>query len=496
MPPSLTLGEPAELTRPKPHGETWRKGTAYKNGKFYLFDARQILVMTGWPDPRAWRKTKTIAWKQIRKQADQAMSSWDLTLPEQPLVEYFLRSRFGGRAVDPASITDATQLNANQALLAHIRSLVGKLEDLSAPEFPWPESVPVTDRYWHKTAANDLLVQANYLRQIPPAVRSLLQSFTQGRWQMFNLLARCPGADDLCRSNPALAFALANNGCFHQPAVTQPYRSARALLHQKQVKIAAWLGFAAQPSVVRVLAKIDPACLSTSRLHFLKMALQDAATLKLLGHLQTINASVLELVNYPAFRLRLSFSLLREVSEFDCVKGAAEDGIVSKQYSGHQQNRFHQLASLMHDTRRMMARQPELVRWPALLRNIQHLQTFHDEVVAALNADTNAWRNDRLKDVPFPPSPFMGSPDIQPITTALDLYGEGQRMHHCIAIYFDKVLSGTFFAYKVTAPVRATLSICRNKAGEWVPDQLVGFANQTLPAEVKAMIYAALFATG
>lgn len=495
MPASLALGQPSEMKHPNPHGEPWRMGTAYKHGKFYQFDARQILVMTGWPDPRAWRKTKTIAWKQVRKQADQTMSGWDLTLPEQPLVEYFLWSRFGGRAVDPASITDAIRLNANQALLARMRSLVGKLEDMSSPEFVWPESVPATDRYWHKLAANDLLVQANFLRQIPPAVRGLLQSFAQGRWQMFNLLARCPGAEDLCRSNPALAFALANNWCFHQPAVTQPYRSARALLPQKQVKIAAWLGFPARPSVVRVLAKIDPACLSTSRLHFLKMALQDAATLKLLGHLQTINASVLELVNYPAFRPRLSFSLLREVSEFDCDKGAAEDGTGFKPYLSPKQDRFHQLANLAHDTRRMMARQPEPARWPALLRNIQHLQSFHDEVVAALNADTNAWRNDRLKDVPFPPSPFVGSAEIQPISTTLDLYVEGQHMQHCIAIYLDKALSGKFFAYKVTAPVRATLSICRNRAGEWVQDQLVGFANQAIPAEVKAKIYAAIFAT-
>lgn len=29
--------------------------------------------MTAWPDPRAWRRTKTIDWKQVRKQADERL---------------------------------------------------------------------------------------------------------------------------------------------------------------------------------------------------------------------------------------------------------------------------------------------------------------------------------------------------------------------------------------------------------------------------------------
>ena len=491
MPSRLTPVQQADLTITSPRTTPWRRGTSYANGKFYQFDARQILVMTGWPDPRAWRRTKTIDWKQVRKQADQTMRGWDMHVPEQPLVEYFLRSQFGGRAVEPASIKDSIRLSENQALLAQMRSLIGKLEDLSSPEFVWPESVPATDRYWHKVAANDLLVRSNYLRQIPHAVRGLLQSFAQGRWQMFNLLARCPGAEDLCRSNPALAFALANNWSFHQPAVAQPYRSARALVFKKQVKIADWLGFSGQKSVVRVLAKIAPECLSTSRLHFLRIALQDPATVALLGHLQIINASVLELVNFPEFRHRLTPPLLREVSELVRL----DDGTAPAQHLSSDQSSFNQLASLMRDTRRMMARQPDAAHWPQQFRNIKHLQSFHDEAVEALNAGIDQLPNARFTSEPFPLPPYIGSTVIQPISTAIDLYREGQQMHHCVGIYLDDVLSGKFFAYKVTDPVRATLSICRNRDGEWVQDQAVSFANQPIPAEIQGMLYTALFAT-
>lgn len=467
----------SELTLADPRRTPWRIGSSYANGKFYQFDSRQILVMTGWPDPRAWRKTKTIAWKQIRKQADQIMCGWDMTLPERPLVEHF----FGRGRVDPAIIRDPVELAANQTLLAQMRSLIGKLEDLFAPECIWPESVSATDRHSYRMAGMELLAQVNYLCQIPQSIRGLLQLFPQGRWQMLNLLARCPGAEDLCASNPALAFALANNWRFHQPAVTQPYRSARSLVHQKQVKIASWLGFPAQKSVVRVLAKIEPACLTASRLHFLKCALQDPETLKLLGHLQTINANVLELVNCRELRPRLSFSLLKEVSEFNPTTSRNSDN--------------SRLLSLMHDTRRMMIRQAVTLNWPPQFRNTKQLQTFHDEAVDALNGDVNAWNKVGLADKPFPSPPYRGLAEIQPIVTAMDLFKEGREMRHCIAVYCGDVLAGTLFAYKVTAPVRATLSVFRNRAGEWVPGEASGYANQTLRTEVRTKLYEDLFTT-
>ena len=405
------------------------------------------------------------------------MCKWDMNLPERPLVGDF----FGRGRMDPAIIKDSTELAANGELLTQMRSLVIKLEDLSSPEFVWPETMPAADRYWNKVAANEIVAQVNFLRQIPQPIRGLLQLFKQGRWQMLNLLARCPGAEDLCASNPALAFALANNWRFHQPAVTQPYRSARTLVPNKQVKIAAWLGFPAQKPVVRVLAKIEPDCLTASRLHFLKLALQDPATLMLLGHLQTINASVMELVNCRELRPLLSFQLLREVSEFNPTTS--------------QPSEISRLLSLMYDTRRMMICQAVTLKWPPLFRSIGHLQTFHDEAVEALNGDIDAWQKVGSTDKPFPSPPYMGLEGIHPIANAIDLFKEGREMRHCIAAHCDRVHSRTFFAYKVTAPVRATLSVVRNKAGQWVPGEVSGFANQPVPVEVGTTLFKTRFAT-
>ena len=52
-------------------------------------------------------------------------------------------------------------------------------------------------------------------------------------WQQVEALIRCgESALDLVRSNPALAYLVASNWVFHQPAVRQPLRSARALLRK------------------------------------------------------------------------------------------------------------------------------------------------------------------------------------------------------------------------------------------------------------------------
>ena len=51
-----------------------RYGFAFKNGKLYWFDKRHVLVMTSWPDPRAWLKRRSHDWKASRKWADQLLT--------------------------------------------------------------------------------------------------------------------------------------------------------------------------------------------------------------------------------------------------------------------------------------------------------------------------------------------------------------------------------------------------------------------------------------
>ena len=97
-----------------------------------------------------------------------------------------------------------------------------------------------------------------FVHSLPREVREELRRYAERKWHLLNLFARCPGALDLSRSNPGLAYALASNWAFHKPAVARPIRAARSLVHKKQKAILEWLGFPATEPARRILAKIRP----------------------------------------------------------------------------------------------------------------------------------------------------------------------------------------------------------------------------------------------
>ena len=60
---------------------------------------------------------------------------------------------------------------------------------------------------------------------------------------------------------------------------------------------------------------------------------------------------------------------------------------------------------------------------------------------------------------PFPTPPLAGSATIVPITTAVELHGEGVAMEHCVYSLADSVSKGSISIYRVLAPERGTLSL-------------------------------------
>lgn len=45
-------------------------GMGFSNGKLSRFDKYGVTVIRAWPDPRAWRKTRTTPWRCIRPPLD------------------------------------------------------------------------------------------------------------------------------------------------------------------------------------------------------------------------------------------------------------------------------------------------------------------------------------------------------------------------------------------------------------------------------------------
>lgn len=310
---------------------------------------------------------------------------------------------------------------------------------------------------------------------IPPDILSDLMRYSNRRWHILNLLARCSGAFDLGHSNPALLYALASNWVFHKPVVTQPIRAARSLMNVNQKQILTWLGFPGTETVRHIMRKIVPASLTVEALLYLRESLHDPDVTKCLSHLDRINAGVLRLVTDQKYRVYLSPRLLNDI------------GI------DHNQDEPHPpFLALFKDTL-MMADMVDRKNCPRRFTSLARLYGVHDELSRYVMPVVMAKACALPTRLPVPP--FAGTDSIRPILTPTELFSEGLEMKHCAAIRAMGVAEGQEYLYRVFSPVRATLGICRHKAG-WQPGQLFKECNVTVDPDVRNALFAELFRSG
>ena len=281
----------------------------YRDGKLYYFERLSVLVLAPWPKPQAWFKNSREGWHSSRKRADKVFSHilfargdeelhlldgdtslrvWteDPSVPGAEERESYSR-RYGLDRIDPELVLE---------MRAEVMKRRSGLERINP-------AVQYVRR-----------MQAKYFDQIPDAVRAELLRYCSRRWHLLCLFARCPGAQDLSRSNPALCYALASNWVFHKPAVKLPMRAARALAGKKQHHILGWLGFPATEAARRLLQKIEPATLSVVRLlQIREMLANDGEMVQWLAHLPRIDPRMLEIVTTRWYRPLLTGRLLREI---------------------------------------------------------------------------------------------------------------------------------------------------------------------------------------
>jgi hypothetical protein len=418
-----------------------KRGHAFKDGKYFIFGERSVHVMRPWPDPRSWVRTARKGWCADRRHADEflcgAMRQPDFRPdpePPQPrTAEYF-------------------------ADVAHRISP----EDLQE-RIDWENRAQ-----WGEWRQSHLSTE--FFSLIPVPVREILLQYYKRRWHLLNLLARCPGARDLHESNPALFFALASNWAFHKPAVARPMRAARSLVRKKQRAILDWLGFPATESARRILAKIPPAELNMGMLVYLRQSLADPVKHKLLGHLPLLNADNLRLINS-----QWAFAHIRPRVLFEAA--------VRNDPPGSQP-----VYEMLRDTLRMYERLDDFRRSDRFT-SVGRLQIAHDEVTEIYNDRFVNGRFGMRNQVvgPFPAPPFAGTDTIIPLTCETDLYAEGRDMHHCVGSYAPEVAAGKCYIYRVTAPMRATIEICRH-ANSWKIRQAKLACNDNVPTNIVKQI--------
>lgn len=305
----------------------------------------------------------------------------------------------------------------------------------------------------------------SFFDAIPEAERLEALRFRERRWYLLNLFARCPGGLDLSNSNPALAMALACNRAFHRPGVQRPYRAARSLLPRPQRDILAWLGFPATEPVRRILRKIHPKALTVTRLLTLRKRLEDPALVKLLAHLPIIHDGILHVVNIPRYRALATSTFLG-----DLARNPPEHdwGVM--------------LAQPLWETEACCGLLDVSFELPPL-RSLDAFFEFHQSIAARMG------EGDARRFAPrLPVPPFPGVPGIEPITSTAELFREGGEMEHCVASHIVGIQNGREAIYRITEPIRATLSLLHSGEG-WRIGQVSGYRNAKVPEEVRAGIF-------
>ena len=315
--------------------------------------------------------------------------------------------------------------------------------------------------------------------ELPAEFVSIVQPFSSHQWALLALLHRHDPAVDIARSNPVLAYALANSD---EMRGTRPEAAAlQALAHsyEKQRRIVGWLGFPGTEAMARLFRKLVPGAVSPSILRRLRNAIDaDLHATELLSHCREITAGILGLVINPRTRHLTTPSLLQEVA------GRAEERLVS------------QTADILLNSVDL-CRQVVPTRELLPFTSIAQIRTFHDEMDAeyrirqARQAQTprapvrrqpaRAARPEPVKPAapapaevsrprqprPFPPPPIPGTPEIVPLTSAAEIRQEGAQQGNCVGSYVARVRKGGTYIYKVVAPERATLSILKGPDGCW-----------------------------
>jgi len=341
----------------------------------------------------------------------------------------------------------------------------------------------------------------------PPELPEWVAPFRSHHWPLLALLHDLPPAQDLARSNPALAFALANHAEFHPYAPETCIAAARGRVNRRQRETLHWLGFPEQEAVARVFRKIAAPAVSPARLRALAGALGRAPELlTTLSHLPRINADVLELAGDYYLRAWISPNLLAELAEDRSDDGATPmaDALREALHLFHTLDalpparpltRAAAIRALRDEANEsyLAAERRRLEAEAAAARRREQRQAAaarrrEREQAAATAAGfptRAAWnaaqrqerearrlramreRNALMMQAPMPPPPLQGTEHIVPLCTDEDLRQEGAAQHNCVGSYGLLVRSGKLFVYRVLHPERATLAIVRGADGAW-----------------------------
>ena len=402
------------------------EGSAWKDGKHYLFEKNTITVTQGWPGLRVWICNRDGVWKGS---------------PSTPVAR---------------ALWYAERLVADASYLEKKRDEKRKRGDKSL----------ATEDFAMSECEEALL---SLLTTIPQNVLERVNRFsTDGAWHLLRLQSWVRGADELIDSNPALGWMLANHWIFRNGVgKSDATRIARRWVGKPQSDILQWLGFDGSESTRRIVARVDPRAAEALPLLYLRSGLQDAEARKAMQHLPALTRDSMHIVTNPKLACRVTPNFLKEVAEqtswgfftSPIASGLKKALLLESEGKLKLPKRFHSIEQL----------------------NAPRL--FH---LSSPLLFERAYSYDYIQNTVFPAAPYPSVPGIEPIIDYDALETEGKDLQHCIAAYASEILLGSCYIYKVTQPIRATLEARRVPCG-WTLGEIKGKRNEEI--EMKHAIF-------
>ena len=296
-----------------------------------------------------------------------------------------------------------------------------------------------------------------------------LAPFKSHQWNLIALLSMNTRFYDLLKSSPVLAYLLANTFEVRKRIFSKELMMTK-LAGMPQAELLALLRLPDTKSMAKLLRKIVPTSAYPGMAEHLAYCAAHPELMKPLSHLKKINQGALSLVSDlgPHIHL-LEPSLLEDVSQdvrhLHCNYASAA------------------FTTIRHLHWALFPDRP----FPRM-RSLEEMTVLRDQLVEA-----NARRPYRDKpEIKFEPRepPIPGTSNIEPLITIDDLIEEGRVQNHCMGtVYPELYMTGSYYAYRILAPERATVSIMKYFDG-WKLIELYGAHNAEVRPETRQAVNA------
>ena len=239
-----------------PHPDS-TPGFRFKEGKLYIFQPQMVMLIHGWPKLEAvCMRKEDVLWKDFQP-------DFRLVAPYRP-----------------------------------VKRKTVPVPQMELPLAPVPTLLSLPEKRKRVFDA--------FRFAMPKEIAACTEPFRALQWRLLLLFRTESLALEVCRSNPALVFCLANaNILAEKRSLAHIDFAAREVL-RKQRDIMPTFGLPGTPAAVKATARILRESVSYESMMQWRKLLADESAARMLAHLPRINAGVIALLSDPKLRAMIT----------------------------------------------------------------------------------------------------------------------------------------------------------------------------------------------